>query len=73
MTSKGPKPDGQVRDLIEVMLGTATRIGETLALRKCDVVVSIRMAVAPGFALTVDAAAVLGWEPAYSHRSTMHW
>ncbi|RXZ72509.1 tyrosine-type recombinase/integrase [Agromyces albus] len=34
---KGPRPDGQVRDLIEVMLGTATRIGETLALRKCDV------------------------------------
>ncbi|SDS84790.1 tyrosine-type recombinase/integrase [Microterricola viridarii] len=33
----GPRPDGQVRDLIEVMLGTATRIGETLALRKCDV------------------------------------
>ncbi|MGW9167201.1 site-specific integrase [Agromyces sp. NPDC055658] len=26
-----------MRDLIEVMLGTATRIGETLALRKCDV------------------------------------
>lgn len=34
---KGPRPDGQVRELIEVMLGTATRIGETLALRKCDV------------------------------------
>lgn len=34
---KGPRPDGQVRDLIEVMLGTATRIGETLAIRKCDV------------------------------------
>ncbi len=34
--TKGPKPDGQVRDLIEVTLGTATRIGETLALRKCD-------------------------------------
>jgi integrase len=33
----GPKPDGQVRDLIEVMLGTATRIGEALALRRCDV------------------------------------
>ncbi|KQW05551.1 hypothetical protein ASC66_11200 [Leifsonia sp. Root4] len=33
----GPRPDGQVRELIEVMLGTATRIGETLALRKCDV------------------------------------
>lgn len=35
--TKGPRPDGQVRDLIEVMLGTATRIGETLALRRCDV------------------------------------
>jgi len=26
-----------VRDFIEVMLGTATRIGEVLALRQCDV------------------------------------
>ncbi|WP_198169845.1 tyrosine-type recombinase/integrase [Agromyces laixinhei] len=33
----GPKSDGLVRDLIEVMLGTATRIGEVLALRKRDV------------------------------------
>ncbi|WP_033197177.1 tyrosine-type recombinase/integrase [Agromyces italicus] len=33
----GPKSDGLVRDLVEVMLGTATRIGEVLALRKCDV------------------------------------
>lgn len=33
----GPRPDGQVRDVIEVMLGTATRIGEVLAIRKCDV------------------------------------
>lgn len=33
----GPRPDGQVRDLIEVMLGSATRIGEALGLRKCDV------------------------------------
>ncbi|GAA1953968.1 tyrosine-type recombinase/integrase [Agromyces allii] len=33
----GVKPDGQVRDVIEVMLGTATRIGEALALRKCDI------------------------------------
>lgn len=33
----GPKPDGQVRDLIEVMLGTTTRIGEALAFRRCDV------------------------------------
>jgi integrase len=32
----GPRPDGQVRDVIEVMLGTATRIGEVLAIRKCD-------------------------------------
>ncbi|HET7690090.1 MAG TPA: hypothetical protein VFK41_06915 [Nocardioidaceae bacterium] len=29
----GPKPDGQVRDIIEVLLGTAMRPGEVLALR----------------------------------------
>lgn len=33
----GPKPDGQVRDIIEVLLGTAMRPGEVLALRRCDV------------------------------------
>lgn len=34
---KGPRPDGQVRDIIEVLLGTALRIGECLALRPCDI------------------------------------
>ena len=33
----GPKPDGQVRDIIEVLLGTAMRSGEVLALRPCDI------------------------------------
>lgn len=33
----GPPPDGQVKDVIEVMLGTSDRIGEALALRKRDV------------------------------------
>ncbi|MDT0143165.1 tyrosine-type recombinase/integrase [Microbacterium sp. PRC9] len=33
----GPHPDGQVREIIELMLGSLTRIGEVLALRKCDV------------------------------------
>lgn len=37
----GPRPDGQVRDLIEVMLGTGERIGEALALRKCDIDTSV--------------------------------
>ena len=32
----GPKPDGQVRDVIEVLLGRAMRPGEVLALRPCD-------------------------------------
>jgi integrase len=32
----GPKPDGQLRDIIEVMLGSSARIGEALALRRCD-------------------------------------
>ncbi len=33
----GPRPDGQVKDVIEVMLGTSDRIGEALALRKRDI------------------------------------
>jgi integrase len=33
----GPKPDGQVRDIIEILLGTAVRTGEVLALRPCDI------------------------------------
>jgi integrase len=33
----GPKPDGVVRDFIEVLLGTALRPGEALALRRGDV------------------------------------
>lgn len=33
----GPKPDGQVRDILEVLLGTAMRPGEVLALRPRDV------------------------------------
>ena len=33
----GRRPDGQVRDLIEVMVGTSDRIGEALALRGCDI------------------------------------
>ncbi|WP_460832235.1 site-specific integrase [Nocardioides hungaricus] len=33
----GPKPDGQVRDIIEVLLGTAMRPGEVLALRPSDI------------------------------------
>lgn len=33
----GPKPDGQLGAIIEVMLGTSARIGEVLALRRSDV------------------------------------
>lgn len=33
---RGPKPDGQVRDAIEVLLGTGMRPGEVLALRPVD-------------------------------------
>lgn len=33
----GPKPDGQILCVIETMLGTSARIGEVLALRRCDV------------------------------------
>ena len=34
---RGPKPDGNVRDALEVMLGTGMRPGETLAFRPIDV------------------------------------
>jgi integrase len=37
----GPPPDGQLEQIIEVMLGTSARIGEVLAIRKCDVDVTI--------------------------------
>jgi integrase len=33
----GPKPDGQLSGIIEVMLGTSARIGEALAIRRRDV------------------------------------
>jgi len=33
----GPRPDGQLGAIVEVMLGTSARIGEVLALRRCDV------------------------------------
>jgi integrase len=37
----GPKPDGQLEQTIEVMLGTSARIGEVLAIRKRDVDVTV--------------------------------
>ena len=33
----GPPPDGQLEQIIEIMLGTSARIGEVLAIRKCEV------------------------------------
>lgn len=33
----GPKPDGQVEAVIEVMIGTSGRIGEALAIRRRDI------------------------------------
>jgi len=33
----GPNPDGQLGQVVEVMLGTSARIGEVLAVRRCDV------------------------------------
>lgn len=37
----GPPPDGQLVQIIEVMLGTSARIGEVLAIRRCDVDVTV--------------------------------
>ena len=35
--TRGHPPDGQLEQIIEVMLGTSARIGEVLAIRKCDI------------------------------------
>lgn len=32
----GPNPDGQLGQVVEVMLGTSARIGEVLGIRRCD-------------------------------------
>ena len=33
----GPRPDGQLGQIVEVMLGTSARIGEVLAIRRLDI------------------------------------
>lgn len=50
-TVPGPKPDGQLGAIVEVMLGTSARIGEALAVRRRDlditsVTLSVRIALA---------------------------
>lgn len=37
LNETGPRPDGQLGAVVEVMLGTSARIGEVLALRRRDV------------------------------------
>lgn len=40
----GPKPDGQLPLIFDVILGTSARIGEAVALRVCDVDLDVRPA-----------------------------
>ena len=40
----GPNPDGQLGQVVEVMLGTSARVGEVLAIRRCDLDVTTRPA-----------------------------
>jgi integrase len=37
----GPPPGGQLEQIIEIMLGTSARSGEVLAIRRCDVDVTV--------------------------------
>lgn len=37
----GPKPDGQLGAIVEIMLGTSARIGEVLAIRRRDIDLSV--------------------------------
>jgi integrase len=41
----GPNPDGQLGQIVEVMLGTSARIGEVLAVRRCDIDVTVNPAL----------------------------
>lgn len=46
LNPSGPKPDGQLGAIVEVMLGTSARIGEVLAIRRRDIdVTSVRPTV----------------------------
>jgi len=47
----GPPPDSQLEQIIEIMLGTSARIGEVLAIRKCDVDVTRSPATVTGSAV----------------------
>lgn len=40
--TSGRNPDGQLGQIVEVMLGTSARIGEVLGIRRCDVDVTTR-------------------------------
>lgn len=37
LSHSGPRPDGQLGQIVEVLLGTSSRIGEALAFRRMDV------------------------------------
>jgi len=41
----GPNPEGQLGQIVEVMLGTSARLGEVLAVRRCDVDVTVNPAL----------------------------
>lgn len=46
LSASGPRPEGKLGQIVEVMLGTSARIGEVLALRRCDVDVTTSPATA---------------------------
>ena len=50
----GPKNDGQARDIIEILLGTALRPGEVLALRSRDITDGQGRGVGATFEKTVE-------------------
>jgi integrase len=56
--ARGPKNDGQVRDIIEVLLGTAMRTGEVLALRPCAITDGVTGMVAMSTAPSCSARAL---------------
>ena len=69
-TVMGPKPDGQLALIFDVILGTGARIGEALAIRACDVDLSARTVTISGTIVPRRGAGLIRQD---HPKHTKHW
>ena len=72
-TVMGPKPDRQLEQLFDVMLGTGTRIGEALAIRRCDLDLTDAAAVTVTVSGTLIFRCKLGIVRQDHPKQSKHW